>query len=128
MGANYRGYNPVTGNDTWNIAGELIVKAGGSLVVESGADPTQLGSTTIITGALYLGAGVNITGAAILNSGLSVAGQVDLQIVYVHSELFMAGILHFCPRVDATTLPSSDPGVAGELWCDSNVVTRSTGT
>ena len=82
----------------------------------------------IILGVLYLGAGINITGAAILNSGLSVAGQVDLQTVFIHSQLYMAGILHFCPRVDATTLPSADPSVAGELWCNVNVVTRSTGT
>lgn len=81
----------------------------------------------VVLGVLYLGAGVNVTGSTILNSGLSVAGQVDLQTVYIHSQLYMAGILHFCPRVDATTLPSADPSVAGELYVDGGAVKRSAG-
>lgn len=36
MGANYRGYNPVTGDDIWTIAGEQQVASGGALNVESG--------------------------------------------------------------------------------------------
>jgi len=36
MGANYRGYNPVTGDDIWTIAGEQQIASGGELVVESG--------------------------------------------------------------------------------------------
>ena len=36
MGANYRGYNPVTGDDIWTIAGEQQIASGGELKVESG--------------------------------------------------------------------------------------------
>ena len=38
MGANYRGYNPVTGDDIWTIAGEQQIASGGELKVESGGE------------------------------------------------------------------------------------------
>jgi len=91
------------------------------------AGTVTLSGVAIVLGVLYLGAGINITGSAILNSGLSVAGQVDLQTVYIHSQMFMAGILHTPPRVDAVTLPLSDPSGAGELYVDSGTVKRSAG-
>ena len=112
------------------------------------AGVTQIAGITIITAALYLGAGmtctglaafnsgigvaggINITGMCLCNGGISVAGTTDLQIVTVHSSLAVAagGTLGFPQKTSATQLPSADPGVAGELWCNSNVVTRSTGT
>lgn len=88
------------------------------------AGVTTLNGITIITQPLFLGAGINVTGAVILNSGLSVAGQVDLQIVFIHSEMHMAGILHLPDNVDAAILPAADPGGVNRLWVNGGVVTR----
>jgi len=55
MGANYRGYNPVTGDDIWTIAGEQQIASGGELVVESGGVITveSGGSLVIEDGATF---------------------------------------------------------------------------
>jgi hypothetical protein len=118
------------------------VSVGGTFNV---AGVTTLAGITIITAALYLGAGmtvtglaafnsgigvaggINITGATICGGGLSVAGQTDLQIVYIHSELFAGGIMHIPDNTDATLLPGADPAVAGRLWSNAGVITRSAG-
>ncbi len=54
MGANYRGYNPVTGDDVWTIAGEMQVASGGALNVESGGEIEikSLGSFLAEAGAI----------------------------------------------------------------------------
>jgi len=49
MGANYRGYNPVTEDDIWTIAGEQKVADGGEIKVESG------GKLTIESGGIVEG-------------------------------------------------------------------------
>ena len=105
-------------DSTLNVAGLTTLAA----LTATGV--IQLQNTTIITGALMLGAGVNVTGAAILNSGLSVAGQVDLQTVFIHSQMFMAGILHLPDNVDAAILPAADPGGVNRLWVNAGIVTR----
>ena len=108
----------VTMDSTLNVAGLTTLAA----LTATGV--IQLQNTTIITGALFLGAGVNVTGATILNSGLSVAGQVDLQTVFIHSQMFMAGILHLPDNVDAVLLPAANPGGVNRLWVNAGVVTR----
>lgn len=78
-------------------------------------------------------AGVSTFGGMIIaGAGLSVAGQCDMGgAVLCHSSLQVAvgGLLTIPQRTVATDLPAADPGVghAGELWCNVNVVTRSTG-
>ncbi len=83
---------------------------------------------TVIGGVTYFGA-VNIGGLATLGGGLTVAGTTDLQTVLVHSSLQVAvgGILTFPQTTIATDLPAADPTVAGELWVNAGVVTRSAG-
>lgn len=106
-------------DSTLNVAGLTTLAA----LTATGV--IQLQNTTIITGILLVGAGINVTGATILNSGLSVAGQVDLQIVFIHSEMWMAGILHFPDQVDATLLPAGAGGLAvNRLYSNGGVITR----
>ena len=82
----------------------------------------------MIGGVAYIGA-INVGGMATLGGGLTVAGTTDLQTVLVHSSLQVAvgGILTFPQTTIATDLPAADPSVAGELWCNAGVVTRSEG-
>ena len=49
MGANYRGFNPVTEDDVWTIAGEQQIASGGEVKVESG------GKLTIESGGIVTG-------------------------------------------------------------------------
>ena len=132
-----------------DIVADTTVAISGAVTMDSTlnvAGVTTLAGVTIITAALYLGVGVNVTGAGIFNSGISVAGTTtvqalvagggasvagtcNLQTVIVGSSLAIAagGTLTLPQTTDATQLPSADPSVAGELWCNSNVVTRSAG-
>lgn len=82
----------------------------------------------LIGGVAYMGA-INVGGMATLGGGLTAAGTTDLQTVLVHSSLQVAvgGILTFPQTTIATDLPAADPTVAGELWCNAGVVTRSAG-
>jgi len=82
----------------------------------------------VIGGVTYFGA-INVGGAATLGGGASVAGTTTLQTVIVASSIAIAagGTCTLPQTTDATQLPAADPSVAGELWCDAGVVTRSAG-
>lgn len=83
---------------------------------------------TVIGGVTYFGP-INVGGMATLGGGASVAGTTTLQTVIVASSLAVAagGILTLPQTTIATQLPAADPSVAGELWCNAGVVTRSAG-
>ena len=96
-----------------------------TIAVKVHHDPQEL---TVIGGVTYFGA-VNIGGMATLGGGATIAGTTDLQTVVVHSSLAVAagGTLTLPQTTIATQLPAADPTVAGELWCNAGVVTRSAG-
>lgn len=96
-----------------------------TIAVKVHQDPSEL---TVIGGVAYF-AGINVAGAAILGGGASVAGTTDLQTVIVHSSLAVAagGYLNLPDLTSATLLPAADPAVAGALWVNAGVVTRSAG-
>ena len=118
-------------NGTLNIVSDSVVNIAGIVIIPAGA--LYLGAGMTVTGlaafnsGIGVAGGINITGATICGGGLSVAGQTDLQIVYIHSELFAGGILHVPDQMDATLLPAADPAIAGRLWVNAGVVTRSAG-
>jgi len=124
----------------------IYSSADGTLNIVSDSVVNIAGIVIIPSGALYVGVGMTVTGAAVFNSGISVAGTTtvqalvaggggsiagttNLQTVIVGSSLAIAagGTLTLPQKTSATQLPSADPSVAGELWCNSNVVTRSAG-
>ena len=82
----------------------------------------------VIGGVTYFGS-VNVGGALLASGGATVAGTTTLQTVIVASSLGVAasGILTIPQHTVATQLPAADPLVAGELWCNAGVVTRSAG-
>lgn len=96
-----------------------------AIAVKVHFDPSEL----VIIGGVNYFTSINVGGAALLGGGASVAGTTDLQTVLVHSSLGVAagGLLTFSDGVDATLLPAADPTVAGRLWCNAGVVTRSAG-
>jgi len=82
---------------------------------------------TVIGGVTYFGA-MNIGGPITAGSSLGVAGPTTLNgaVVCVGS-LAIGGPTTLHQVVNALQLPAADPAVAGELWCNAGVVTRSAG-
>ncbi len=85
-------------------------------------------------GMLIASAGMSVAGLATFggllnaNAGFSAAGAITLGGPVICSsslQIAVGGLLTIPQRTVATDLPAADPGVPGELWCDTNVVTRS---
>ncbi len=101
------------------IRGSVDLGAGGNLTVP--------GTLTVHLAAV-LALGVNVYGASLFHSSLGVAGATNLNgAVLCSSTLAIAGTLTMPPAVFGTLLPLADPTVAGRLWVNAGVVTRSAG-
>lgn len=93
-----------------------------------GSIDTGPGGSLTVHGATILALGVNVYGASLLHSSLGVAGATNLNgAVLCSSTLAIAGTLTMPPIVMATLLPLADPTLAGRLWVNAGVVTRSAG-
>jgi len=105
-----------------NLRGLTIMYAG---FITAGN--STLGGPTVWSSSF--GGGVTLTTNHILcNSSLGVAGPTTLNgpVVCVGS-LAIGGPLTMHQVVNALELPAADPSVAGRLWVNAGVITRSAG-
>lgn len=108
IGPNYTGWNVPTGGGSGRlyVAGSLVATyddATNDLVLPTNGLTVTAGGLTVTAG------GLTVTAGALTVSDTASAHSID------GTDLSMPN------------LPTSDPGVAGQLWANTNVVTVSTG-
>ena len=101
----------------------LVIMYGGFIT----AGNSTLGGPSICTSSFGVG-GPLTTNQILCNSSLGVAGPTTLNgaVVCVGS-LAIGGPLTMHQVVNALELPAADPAIAGRLWVNAGVVTRSAG-
>lgn len=106
-----------------NLRGQVIMHVGFST-----AGTSTCGGPLVCSSSLGVGGGSNLNGAVLCNSSLGVAGATTLNgAVICSSTLAIGGTLTIPLHTKALALPVADPTIAGELWVNAGVVTRSAG-
>jgi len=131
QGARIRGPVDLGPGGTLNVPGASNLR--GLTIMYAGlitAGVSTFGGVIIASAGLSAAGAITLGGPTICSSSFGVAGATTLNgAVICSSTLAVAagGILTFPQTTIATQLPAADPTVAGELWCNAGVVTRSAG-
>lgn len=113
------------------IKGAMDLGPGSTLTVHGAsilAGPTQFHNTILAFSSFGLAGPASLGGPVACSSSLGVAGPTNLNgPVTCIGSLAIGGPLTMHQVVNALQLPAADPTVAGQLWVNAGVVTRSAG-